>query len=289
MAAPTCPFIDPVLVELGPFDIPWIGLLGPVEVRWYGFMYLLGFVAAYFVIKSELKRKQGPIPAENADDFLFYLIVGLLLGGRLGYILFYNLPAYLSAPWEIFFVWHGGMSFHGGLIGMVVSGLVFSRTRRVAFWELADMGALSSTIGLMLGRMGNFINCELFGRVTDLPWGIIFPGGGELPRHPSQLYEAFFEGPVLFAILWWLRVKITRPGELLATFLIGYGVFRFSIEFLREPDPQLGFIFHWLTMGQILCLCMMGAGAALFVYLRFFGKQVNIQPFDSFSRKDGQK
>ncbi|MBI5249883.1 MAG: prolipoprotein diacylglyceryl transferase [Desulfomonile tiedjei] len=289
MAAPTCPFIDPVLAKLGPVEIPWLGMLGPIEVRWYGLMYLLGFVAAYFVIKSELKRKQGPIPAENADDFLFYLIVGLLLGGRLGYILFYNLPAYLSAPWEVFFIWHGGMSFHGGLVGMIVSGLVFARTRHVDFMELADIGALSSTIGLMLGRIGNFINCELFGRATNLPWGIVFPGGGELPRHPSQLYEAFFEGPVLFGILWWLRVKATRPGELLAAFLVGYGLFRFSIEFLREPDPQLGFILHGLTMGQILCLFMMGAGAALFVYLRFFGKQVTGQPFDSFSLKDEQK
>lgn len=289
MAFPTCPFIDPVLVRLGPLEIPWFGMLGPIEVRWYGLMYLCGFIAGYFVIKSELKRKHGPVPVENADDFLFYLILGLLLGGRLGYILFYNLPAYLSAPWEIFFIWHGGMSFHGGLIGMVVSGLIFSRTRNANFMELADIGALSSPIGLMLGRLGNFINCELFGRVTDLPWGIVFPGGGDLPRHPSQLYEAFFEGPVLFAILWCLRVRISRPGELLAAFLTGYGFFRFSIEFFREPDPQLGFVFHWLTMGQILCLCMVGAGAALLVFLRFFGKPYKGQPFDSFSPKDEQK
>jgi phosphatidylglycerol---prolipoprotein diacylglyceryl transferase len=289
MSAPTCPFIDPVLVRLGPIEIPWYGLFGPVEVRWYGLMYLFGFAAAYFVIKSELKRKQGPIPVEAADDFLFYLIVGLLLGGRLGYVLFYNLPVYLSAPWEMLFIWHGGMSFHGGLLGMIVAGAIYTRTRNANFWELADIGALASPIGLMLGRIGNFINCELFGRVTNLPWGIIFPSGGDLPRHPSQLFEAFFEGPVLFAILWWLRVRVTRPGYVLAAFLVGYGVFRFLVEFMREPDPQLGFLFRWLTMGQILCLFMMVAGAALFAYLRFFGKVAKGQPFTHFPRKDEQK
>jgi phosphatidylglycerol---prolipoprotein diacylglyceryl transferase len=241
--------------------------LGPLEVRWYGFMYLLGFVAAYFVIRSELKRRGGPIPAENADDFLFYLILGVLIGGRVGYVLFYNLPAYIRAPWEILAVWHGGMSFHGGLVGMVVSGIIFARARNAPFWVLADIGAMAAPIGLMLGRLGNFINGELFGRVTSVPWGIVFPGGGSLPRHPSQLYEAFLEGPVLFTLLWLSRKKTRRPGEILCIFLAFYGVARFVVEFFREPDPQLGFIFHGLTMGQLLCLGMILCSGVLWFLL----------------------
>jgi phosphatidylglycerol:prolipoprotein diacylglycerol transferase len=251
------PHIDPVLFRIG-----------PVEVRWYGFMYLLGFATGYMVIRAELRRKNGPIPVAMADDLLFYLIVGLLLGARLGYAVFYNLEAYAQAPWEILAVWHGGMSFHGGLMGMVISGWIFARKHRAPFMELADIGALSAPIGLMLGRVGNFINGELFGRVTTLPWGIVFPTGGPLPRHPSQLYEAILEGPVLFGILWWLRVRTRRPGEVLVAFLIGYGLFRFIVEFFREPDPQLGFIFAWITMGQILCVFMIAAGIGLYLYLR---------------------
>ena len=259
----TYPFINPILIHIG-----------PLEVRWYGVMYLLGFACAYFIIRSELKRKNGPMPVEAADDLLFYLIVGLLLGARLGYVLFYNLESYLAAPWEIFFIWHGGMSFHGGLIGMVISGFIYTRRRKVRFMELADIGALAAPIGLMLGRIGNFINGELFGRVTTVPWGIVFPGGGNLPRHPSQLYEAFLEGPVLFGLLWWLRRRTKRPGQILATFLLCYGVFRFCVEFFREPDPQLGFIFDGLTMGQILCLFMIAASIGLFVYIRLASPQI---------------
>ena len=251
------PFIDPVLVRIG-----------PLELRWYGLMYLIGFIAGYFVIRSELKRKGGPIPVEASEDLLFYLIVGLLIGARLGYVLFYNLPAYEKAPWEIIAFWHGGMSFHGGLIGMIIVGWIFSRRRKAPFLELADIGALAAPIGLMLGRIGNFINGELYGRVTTLPWGIVFPGGGNMPRHPSQLYEALFEGPVLFGILWCLRTRVRRPGELLAAFLGLYGLFRFGIEFLREPDVQIGFIARWFTMGQILCTCMIVASIALFIYVR---------------------
>jgi phosphatidylglycerol:prolipoprotein diacylglycerol transferase len=261
MTGPHYLFIDPVLLRLG-----------PLEIRWYGTMYLLGFIVAYFIIKSELRRRKGPIPVEQADDLLFYLILGLLIGARLGYVLFYNLPVYLAAPWEVFAVWHGGMSFHGGLIGMIVTGLIFARRRNAPFLELADIGALSAPIGLMLGRIGNFINGEVFGRVTTLPWGIVFPLGGSLPRHPSQLYEALFEGPVLFLFLWWLRRRTKRHGEILAAFLIGYGVLRFLIEFVREPDPQLGFVLFWLTMGQILCLGMICAGIGLLFYVLKLGE-----------------
>jgi phosphatidylglycerol:prolipoprotein diacylglycerol transferase len=236
-------FIDPVLIRIG-----------PLELHWYGLMYLLGFVVAYFIIRSELRRKQGPISVESADDMLFYMIIGLLVGARLGYVLIYNLSHYLSEPWELLAFWHGGMSFHGGLVGIVVSGYIFTRKRNVPFLALADIGALSAPIGLMLGRIGNFINGELYGRVTMVPWGIVFPGGGDLPRHPSQLYESFSEGPLLFAILWWLRLRTRNDGEVLAAFLIGYGVIRFCVEFFREPDPQLGFLAGFLTMGQILAV-----------------------------------
>jgi phosphatidylglycerol:prolipoprotein diacylglycerol transferase len=251
------PFIDPVIFSIG-----------PLEIRWYGMMYLLGFIVAFFIIRSELRRKGGPVPAEEAEDLLFYLILGLLLGGRIGYVLIYNLPAYAGAPWEVFAFWHGGMSFHGGLIGMVVSGWIFARRRRASFLELADIGTISVPIGLMLGRIGNFINGELYGRPTDLPWGMVFPDGGDVARHPSQLYEAFVEGPLLFGILWWLRLRTKQPGEILAAFLFLYGLFRFLVEFCREPDIQIGFISGWLTMGQILCICMMGAGLMMFLLLR---------------------
>jgi phosphatidylglycerol:prolipoprotein diacylglycerol transferase len=160
------------------------------------------------------------------------------------------------------------MSFHGGLVGIVVSGYIFTRKRTAPFLALADIGALSAPIGLMLGRIGNFINGELYGRVTTVPWGIVFPGGGDLPRHPSQLYESFAEGPLLFAILWWLRLRTRNDGEVLAAFLIGYGVIRFCVEFFREPDPQLGFLAGFLTMGQILCIGMIAVGTGLAVYVR---------------------
>jgi phosphatidylglycerol---prolipoprotein diacylglyceryl transferase len=249
MAAETYLLIDPVLIRF------W-GL----EVRWYGIMYLLSFVIAYFVIRSELKRRRGPVPPEAADDLLFHLIIGLLIGARLGYALFYNLDAYLMAPWEILAVWHGGMSFHGGLAGMICSGAWFARKHSCRFLDLADIGALAAPPGLMLGRMGNFINGELFGRATQLPWGIVFPSGGPISRHPSQLYEAFLEGPVLFGFLWWMRTRVKNPGQILGLFLVLYGAFRFIAEFFREPDPQLGFVIGNFTMGQTLCFVMMIIG-----------------------------
>ncbi len=261
MNPPTHVLFDPVIFRVG-----------PLEFRWYGLMYLIGFGIAYLIIKKELTRKNGPIPAEAAGDLLFYLILGLLVGARIGYVIFYNLPVYIQRPWEVLAIWHGGMSFHGGLIGMVVFGFVFSKKYKASFFELADLGALAAPMGLMLGRIGNFINGELFGRPTSLPWGMIFPGGGNIPRHPSQIYEAFLEGPILFSILWVLRTRIRRPGTLLAIFLMAYGLFRFIAEFFREPDSQLGFILEGLTMGQILCLFMIGTGAALFIYLKFVNK-----------------
>lgn len=253
--------IDPVLFRLG-----------PLEIRWYGLMYLVGFAIAYFIIKSEFKRRGGPLPTEVAGDFLFYLILGLMLGARVGYVIFYNFDVYLHQPSEIFAVWRGGMSFHGGMLGMIVSGWVFSKTRGVSFLVLADIASLSVPLGLMAGRIGNFINGELYGRVTTVPWGMIFPGAGDLPRHPSQLYEAFMEGPVLFLILWSLRRRMTLPGSILALFIILYGVFRFFAEFFREPDVQLGYLHFGLTMGQILCLMMITGGSILMLALRKYSK-----------------
>lgn len=257
MSSMAYPFLDPVLFRIG-----------PIEIRWYGIMYLVGFGIAYLIIRSEFRRKNGPLPVDAAGDFLFYLIVGLMLGARIGYVIFYNPEVYLDQPWEIFAVWRGGMSFHGGMIGMIISGWMFSRSRKVSFLELADIGSLSVPMGLMAGRIGNFINGELYGRVTSVPWGLVFPGGGNLPRHPSQLYEALFEGPVLFLILWILRRRVTRNGSILCLFIIIYGFFRFMIEFFREPDVQLGYLYLGLTMGQILCLVMIAGGMILFLAIK---------------------
>lgn len=260
-------FIDPVLIRFG-----------PMEIRWYGLMYLLGFGIAYLIIKSEFKRRGGPLPPDAAGDFLFYLILGLMLGARIGYVVFYNFDVYLHQPWEIFAVWRGGMSFHGGMLGMILSGWLFSRTRNAPFLELADIASLSVPLGLMAGRIGNFINGELYGRVTTAPWGLVFPGGGDMPRHPSQLYEAFFEGPVLFLILWVLRKRMSANGSILASFIILYGVFRFLVEFFREPDVQLGYLYFGLTMGQILCLLMMVTGILLLFTLRKMNTSGSMAP-----------
>jgi phosphatidylglycerol:prolipoprotein diacylglycerol transferase len=181
-------------------------------------------------------------------------------------VLFYDLGAYLRSPLEIFAVWHGGMSFHGGLIGSVVGGILFCRKYRLNFWQLADIVIVTAPIGLGLGRIGNFINGELYGRVTDVPWGMVFPAGGPLPRHPSQLYEALLEGVVLFGLLWSIKDRSLKPGVLLSLFLILYGLFRFFVEFFREPDPQLGFVLGPFSMGQVLSAGVILAGAALLFY-----------------------
>jgi phosphatidylglycerol:prolipoprotein diacylglycerol transferase len=178
----------------------------------------------------------------------------------LGYVLFYNLGEYIKNPLEIFAVWHGGMSFHGGLIGTLLAGVYVTKRYKLDFWLYSDLIIVTAPIGLGLGRIGNFINGELYGRVTTLPWGMVFPAGGPLPRHPSQLYEAFFEGLLLFFILWYMKNRIDTKGRLTAAFLLLYGIFRFFIEFFREPDPQLGFILGPFTMGQILCIAMIIGG-----------------------------
>ncbi|MFZ0929930.1 MAG: prolipoprotein diacylglyceryl transferase [Syntrophobacteraceae bacterium] len=253
------PKIDPVLFSIG-----------PIHVRWYGVMYVLGFIGSYFLIQKQERSKQIGLIGTAAQDLVFYLAVGLIVGGRLGYILFYeynDLTAYIKNPLEIIATWHGGMSFHGGLIGCVIAGWIFSRRRKMPFAAVADSAIVTGPIGLGLGRLGNFINGELFGRPSNVPWAMIFPAGGPVARHPSQLYESLAEGLLLFIILWNLRKKPFKDGMMVGFFLIFYGIFRFIIEFFREPDPQVGFLLTYFTMGQLLCIAMIAAGVVLIFFL----------------------
>ena len=249
--------INPILVDLG-----------PIKVGWYGLMYVFGFVASYLLVHYQMKRKDFGISKVEVDDLYFYLVIGLMIGARLGYILFYDLKMYLSDPLEMFAFWHGGMSFHGGLIGVLIVGILFSWRNRKSFWKIADLIIVTAPIGLGLGRIGNFINGELYGRVTEVPWGMIFPKGGELPRHPSQLYESCLEGWVLFLILWFLKDKKIPTGGLLALFLMLYGAFRFFVEFFREPDAHLGFVLGPFTTGQVLTSLMIIGGIFLYLFLK---------------------
>ncbi len=251
------PKIDPEIVRIGPF-----------AVRWYGVMYLIGFASSYLLVNYQIKKKGLQISKDNLVSLYTYLVLGLMAGARLGYILFYDLPTYVRHPFEIFAVWHGGMSFHGGLIGSVIAGILFCRKFRLDIWQVADMVMATAPVGLALGRLGNFINGELYGRVSHVPWAMVFPGGGPLPRHPSQLYELALEGVVLFIILWSLKEKMSRPGLLSSLFLFLYGLFRFIAEFFREPDVQLGFILGPFTMGQLLSSGMILLGILLFFLRR---------------------
>jgi phosphatidylglycerol---prolipoprotein diacylglyceryl transferase len=250
----TFPHIDPVFLRLG-----------PLEFRWYGLMYIIGFIAAYFIIRNGARRRQLPLSNDDVADLVFTVALGIVLGGRCGYILFYNLPFYLSHPLKVLAVWEGGMSFHGGLLGAIAAGLFYVRKKGLSFWQMADLGFLAAPVGLALGRLGNFINGELYGRATALPWGIVFPGGGPLPRHPSQLYEAFLEGVVLFVVLRLVSGKRHPDGVIFWTFIGGYGLFRFLVEFVREPDQQLGFLLGGITMGQLLSFPMALLGMIMVV------------------------
>jgi phosphatidylglycerol:prolipoprotein diacylglycerol transferase len=250
------PAFDPVFLRLG-----------PLQFRWYGMMYVLGFIISYFVIRSEVRRKQLGLDNEAIADLIFFLALGVVLGGRLGYVLFYDLPAYLAKPYKIFFIWEGGMSFHGGLLGVGLAAIWFARSRAIPFLQLADLAALAAPVGLGLGRIGNFINGELFGRPTSMPWGIIFPEGGAVPRHPSQLYEAFLEGLVLFFVVRWFARRIPVSGSVMAAFMAGYGLFRSFVELFRQPDSQLGFFYGFFSMGQLLSLPLFVIGTLLLIWL----------------------
>lgn len=251
--------IDPVLFSLGPFS-----------VRWYGIAYVLGFVCAALVVWRVAKRWRVRVDADSLLSVLFCVIVGVILGGRLGYVLVYGDYDYAANPLEIFAFNHGGMSFHGGLIGALVAGIVAARLTGIPYLTLADLGCIGAPLGLLFGRCANFINGELWGAPTDAPWGVVFGGSaGMMPRHPSQLYEAFFEGIVIFAVLYALSRRIPpRPrGTFLGLFLAMYGCFRFLMEFVREPDVQLGYLWGgWLTMGQLLSLPLILVGVGVFVY-----------------------
>lgn len=231
---------------------------------------MLGFVSAYIFISKQKRCQQLGLTGPVAQDLIFYLAVGLIIGARLGYLIFYqynDYSFYLKHPIEIVATWHGGMSFHGGAIGAAFAGWLFCRRKKLPFWAVADSVAVVAPIGIGLGRLGNFINGELFGRPSDVPWAMIFPDGGPIPRHPSQLYEALAEGLILFTLLWCLRQRPFKDGMMVVFFLNLYGAFRFVLEFFRAPDPQLGLVVGFLTMGQVLCLAMILAGILLAVYI----------------------
>ena len=250
------PHIDPVFFSIG-----------PLQLHWYGLMYVLSVILAYVIIRSEVARTKLPLTKDDVADLIFYGALGVILGGRTGYILFYNPGFYLSNPLKIFSVWEGGMSFHGGFLGVIAAFLLFARRKKISFWPLIDMAAASAPIGLGLGRIGNFINGELYGRQTGVPWGMVFPRGGELPRHPSQLYEAFLEGLVLFLIVRVVSRRYAATGIAGWTFVAGYGLFRFIVEFFRQPDAQLGAVLGIFSMGQLLSLPMFIAGVCAVLLL----------------------
>jgi len=242
--------------------------IGPLAVRWYGLMYLVGFAAAWWLGSKRIRDNRAPITRKQFDDLIFFAVLGVILGGRLGYVLFYKPGYYAANPLETFAIWQGGMSFHGGLIGVILAMWFHARRNGIAFLRLADFIAPLCPLGIAAGRMGNFINGELYGRVTDLPWGMVFRQAGDAPRHPSQLYQFALEGLALFVILWWFSAKPRPMGQVSALFLMGYGVLRFIAEFGREPDAFLGYLALGLSMGQWLCVPMIAAGAVLFAWSR---------------------
>jgi phosphatidylglycerol:prolipoprotein diacylglycerol transferase len=250
------PDIDPVAIEIG-----------PLKMRWYGLMYVIGFLAAWFLGRWRAARQPWRgWTRDEVDDMITYCILGLIVGARVGYVLFYDLPVFASHPLEILKIWKGGMSFHGGLLGVTAALALFARNRGKGFFEVTDFLVPLAPPGLLAGRLGNFINGELWGRISGAPWAMVFPDreAGPLPRHPSQLYEAALEGVVLFAVLWWFSHKPRPRMASSGLFLLLYGCFRFVVEFTRQPDPQLGFVaFGWLTMGQLLSLPMVLGGALL--------------------------
>jgi len=256
------PTFDPVLVQLGPFAIRWYALA-------YIFGILIGWGYARLLIRSpRLWGRKAPMTVNDFDDFVLWVTIGIILGGRIGYVLFYNLPYFIEHPLEIVQLWNGGMSFHGGFIGCVLAVLLFGYTRGISVLSLGDLTCAAGTIGLFLGRLANFINGELWGRPTDVPWAMIFPNGGPLPRHTSQLYEAGLEGLLLFIVLALLvrAGALKRPGLIIGCFAVGYSLARTFCEFFREPDAQLGFLWGGATMGQLLSVPLFLAGLCFIFY-----------------------
>ena len=256
------PAINPVLIHFG-----------PLAVRWYALAYIVGILAGWAYARALIASKRlwgGPVPltAVDFDDFVIWITLGIILGGRIGYVLFYNLPLFAAHPAQIFELWNGGMSFHGGFLGCMVAIIAFALKRKIAILSLGDVTTAVTPIGLFLGRVANFINGELWGRPTNVPWAMIFPSGGPIPRHPSQLYEAALEGIALFVVLNVLvRLgALKRPGVITGAFALFYGMARITCEFFREPDPQLGFLWGGLTMGMLLCIPLMLAGIGILAY-----------------------
>jgi phosphatidylglycerol:prolipoprotein diacylglycerol transferase len=249
------PQFDPVAISLG-----------PLAIRWYGLMYLAAFGFLWWLGRMRIARGLAPIGREQFDDLIFLGVLGTILGGRLGYVLLYKPAYYFAHPLEIFAIWQGGMAFHGGFLGVLAAAAFFAWRRRIDGWRLMDFIAPCVPTGLAAGRLGNFINGELWGRPTDLPWGMVFRGAGDLPRHPSQLYQFALEGVLLFALLWWYSSKPRARAAVSALFLMGYGAFRFIAEFAREPDDFLGLLALNLSMGQWLSLPMIVAGILLYLW-----------------------
>jgi len=256
------PYIDPVLVQVGPFAI-----------RWYALAYIVGIVAGWVYSRHLIRTERlwgGPAPLKviDFDDFVLWVTLGIILGGRIGYVLFYNLPHFAAHPLEIFQLWNGGMSFHGGFTGCVVAVVLFGRLRGIPILSLGDLTCAAAPIGIFLGRIANFINGELWGRPADVSWAMVFPNGGPLPRHPSQLYEATLEGLVMFILLA-LMIRagaLKRPGLIVGAFACYYAMARSFCEFFREPDAQLGFLWGGATMGQLLSIPLFIVGLCFIVY-----------------------
>jgi phosphatidylglycerol:prolipoprotein diacylglycerol transferase len=256
------PVIDPIIFSIG-----------PVSLRWYGTMYLIGFLAAMFMANKAADRSNGLWSRDQVSDLLFYGFLGVILGGRVGYVLFYQFEYFLSDPLYLLEIWQGGMSFHGGLLGVILAIFIFARKTNKSFLAVGDFVAPLVPIGLGMGRLGNFINAELWGRQTDVSWAMVFPTDPlQVPRHPSQLYEFALEGVVLFAILYIISRKTRSLGLASGAFLIGYGVFRSIVEFFREPDAHLGLYFSFISKGQILSIPMILVGI-LIIYLGYLSQQ----------------
>ena len=249
------PHFDPVALQIG-----------PLAVRWYGLMYLVAFAAFWWLGRRRGTLADAPVKPAQVEDLLFHGVVGVIAGGRLGYVLFYKPAYYLAHPLESIAIWQGGMSFHGGFLGVLVAMALYARRHHIDWWRLMDFVAPLVPLGLAAGRLGNFINGELWGRATDVAWGMVFRGAGPLPRHPSQLYQFALEGLALFAFVWWFSSTPRPRAQVSAAFLAGYGTFRFIAEFWREPDDFLGLLALGLSMGQWLSLPMIAAGAGLWAW-----------------------
>lgn len=266
------PNIDPIAIHLG-----------PIAVHWYGLAYLAAFMSAWLLARHRAKRADSPVTAKQVEDVIFYGALGVILGGRFGYVLFYNFAKFARDPLWLLRVWEGGMSFHGGMLGVMVALMIYARQQRIEAGQLWNFVVPLAPLGLFVGRLANFFNQELWGRQTDVAWAMVFPLTDplKLPRHPSQLYEAALEGLVLFAILWIYSRKPRPQYAVGGLFLFFYGVFRFIVEFFREPDEQIGFAaFGWMSRGQELCVPMIVIGAAMFIYAyrRHAANNENLHP-----------